>query len=66
MYEILETTGERAVLVGVRLPDMQEWQFTESMEELSSLADTAGAVVVRVTLTAMAMFLLKIPLLQFT
>ncbi len=46
MYEILETTGERAVLVGVRLPDMQEWQFTESMEELSSLADTAGAVVV--------------------
>lgn len=46
MYEILKTTGERAVLVGVRLPDMQEWQFTESMEELSSLADTAGAVVV--------------------
>lgn len=46
MHEILETTEERAVLVGVRLPDMQEWQLNESLDELASLAGTAGAVVV--------------------
>ncbi|WP_333871485.1 GTPase HflX [Desulforamulus putei] len=46
MHEILEKREERAVLVGVKLPDMDQWQLQESMEELESLADTAGAEVV--------------------
>jgi len=37
---------ERAVLVGVNLPDTNQWQLEESMRELARLVDTAGASVV--------------------
>lgn len=45
MHEISGTTDEQAVLVGVKLTNVDEWQLTESMEELVLLADTAGASV---------------------
>lgn len=46
MEQISEIHEELAVLVGVRLPGDDEWQVEESLKELNSLADTAGARVV--------------------
>ncbi|GAB6157071.1 GTPase HflX [Desulfotomaculum varum] len=46
MREVQGKIQERAILVGVKLPDMDERQFKESLAELTSLADTAGAKVV--------------------
>lgn len=46
MEQISEIHEELAVLVGVRLPGDDEWQIEESLKELNSLADTAGARVV--------------------
>ncbi len=46
MEQIIDIHEERAVLVGVRLPDDHDWQLEESMQELISLSDTAGARVV--------------------
>ncbi|SHH48635.1 GTPase HflX [Desulforamulus hydrothermalis] len=46
MREVQEKTQERAVLVGVKLPHMDERQFQDSLAELTSLADTAGAKVI--------------------
>ncbi|SHK45912.1 GTPase HflX [Desulforamulus aeronauticus] len=46
MEQIIDIHEERAVLVGVRLPDDYDWQLEESMQELISLSDTAGARVV--------------------
>lgn len=46
MEQIIDIYEERAVLVGVRLPDDNDWQLEESMQELISLSDTAGARVV--------------------
>lgn len=46
MHEISTTIEERAILVGVKLPGSKEQEVQESFDELASLADTAGAVVV--------------------
>lgn len=46
MHEIKDKKEERAVLVGVRLPQHPEDQFTDSLEELGSLVETAGGQVV--------------------
>ncbi|GAB6182259.1 GTPase HflX [Desulfotomaculum defluvii] len=46
MYEISTDIEERAILVGVKLPGSKEHQIQESLDELASLADTAGAAVV--------------------
>lgn len=45
-YEVVSFNTERAVLVGVKLSQINEQQVEESMSELASLADTAGALVV--------------------
>lgn len=45
MHEILTTTEERAVLIGVSIDDRKYWSTVDSLEELSRLADTAGAAV---------------------
>ena len=42
----LKKEKERAILVGVRLPSMSAEETEDSIEELASLADTAGAVVI--------------------
>jgi GTP-binding protein HflX len=41
----VDTSTERAILVGVQLPDSSDWQAKESIAELEQLAKTAGAVV---------------------
>ncbi len=41
-----ETAPERAVLVGVSLPDRDPTHTAESLDELAALADSAGAAVV--------------------
>lgn len=46
MEQIIDVYEEQAVLVGVRLPGDNDWQLEESMQELISLSDTAGARVV--------------------
>ncbi|MFQ5455015.1 MAG: GTPase HflX [Nitrospirota bacterium] len=38
-------TKEKVVIVGIRLPCQQLWRVDESLDELSQLANTAGAVV---------------------
>ncbi|RKD26719.1 GTPase HflX [Ammoniphilus oxalaticus] len=44
--EITAPTVERAILVGLNLPQMTEHSFQSSLQELENLADTAGAQVV--------------------
>ncbi|MDB5096499.1 MAG: GTPase [Cyanobacteria bacterium RYN_339] len=41
----VDTSTERALLVGVQLPGTNDWQAAESISELEQLAQTAGAVV---------------------
>jgi GTP-binding protein HflX len=41
----VDTSTERAILVGVQLPDTSDWQAKESISELEQLAKTAGAEV---------------------
>lgn len=41
----VDTSQERAVLIGVQTPDSSDWQAKESLEELAQLAKTAGAEV---------------------
>ena len=41
----VDTSDERAILVGLQLPDLSDWQASESMAELAELAKTAGATV---------------------
>jgi GTP-binding protein HflX len=36
---------DRAILMGLRLPRQKRWEVEESMEELSRLAESAGAEV---------------------
>lgn len=50
MHEIVSVSvsEERAVLIGVKLPVNDEMEFTESLDELGNLTDTAGATVVGV------------------
>jgi GTP-binding protein HflX len=39
----VESAVDRAILMGLRLPRQKRWEVEESMEELSRLAETAGA-----------------------
>lgn len=41
-----DTPAERAVLIGIELPDMNSRQVEDSLEELARLTETAGACVV--------------------
>ena len=41
----VDTSHERAILVGVQTPDLRDWQAQESLAELAQLARTAGAEV---------------------
>jgi len=41
----LESAVDRAILMGLRLPRQKRWEVEESMEELSRLAESAGAQV---------------------
>jgi GTP-binding protein HflX len=41
----LQTSFDRAILMGLRLPRQKRWEVEESMEELSRLAESAGAEV---------------------
>jgi GTP-binding protein HflX len=41
----VDTSTERAILVGMQTPDVSDWQARESLEELAQLAKTAGAEV---------------------
>jgi GTP-binding protein HflX len=41
----VQSVAERAILIGLRLPQQKRWEVEESMEELSRLAETAGAEV---------------------
>lgn len=45
MEEIQRNEQERAILVGLQLPSMSEHDFLSSLEELTGLAETAGATV---------------------
>lgn len=45
LHEIVSVSEERAVLIGVKLPNNDEIEFNESLEELINLTDTAGAAV---------------------
>jgi GTP-binding protein HflX len=40
-----QTAVDRAILIGLRLPRQKRWEVEESMEELSRLAESAGAEV---------------------
>jgi GTP-binding protein HflX len=42
---VVDTSIERAILVGVQTPDISDWQAQESLDELAQLAKTAGAEV---------------------
>lgn len=46
MYQVNADARERAILVGLSLNKNNRWETEEHLEELSLLADTAGAVVV--------------------
>jgi GTPase len=41
----VQTAIDRAILMGLRLPRQKRWEVEESMEELSRLAESAGAEV---------------------
>src|SRR5262249_43540100 len=41
----VQSPVDRAILMGLRLPRQKRWEVDESMEELSRLADSAGAEV---------------------
>jgi GTP-binding protein HflX len=41
----MQTAVDRAILAGLRLPRQKRWEVEESMEELSRLAESAGAEV---------------------
>ena len=41
----VQTAVDRAILTGLRLPRQKRWEVEESMEELSRLAESAGAQV---------------------
>ena len=41
----MQRAVDRAILMGLRLPRQKRWEVEESMEELSRLAETAGAEV---------------------
>ena len=41
----VQTAVDRAILTGLRLPRQKRWEVEESMEELSRLAESAGAEV---------------------
>jgi GTP-binding protein HflX len=41
----VDTSIERAILVGVQTPDISDWHAAESLDELAQLAKTAGAEV---------------------
>lgn len=45
MHEHRQVTTESAVLVGVVTPDTSRWDVEDSLNELTELADTAGAAV---------------------
>ena len=47
MYPVISEKRERAILVGVTLNKHTRWETEEHLEELSLLADTAGATVVQ-------------------
>jgi GTP-binding protein HflX len=46
----VDTSTERAILVGVQTPDLRDWQARESLAELEQLARTAGAEVLDKTI----------------
>jgi GTP-binding protein HflX len=41
----VQTSVDRAILIGLRLPRQKRWEVEESMEELSRLAESAGGEV---------------------
>ncbi|HSE94324.1 MAG TPA: GTPase HflX, partial [Methylomirabilota bacterium] len=45
MTRVTHRPADRAILVGLRLPNQKRWEVQESMEELSRLAQSAGAEV---------------------
>ena len=48
MGKVSSNTNEKIVLLGVKLPDENMWQFDDRMRELSLLTETAGGEVVEV------------------
>ncbi|MFQ5633341.1 MAG: GTPase HflX, partial [bacterium] len=46
MIEVNSKLTERAILVGVALPQINRWEIEDHLDELAFLADTAGAEVV--------------------